>query len=379
MPTIIESRDAAKERRLESLRREAESAGRVLAPGIRPSGSPFPVAGRLPGASAESGYYGLPLLKEPTWIWSIPVYFFIGGAAGGGAVIGTIARWSGESDLARDARALAVIGAVASPPLLIVDLGRPQRFLAMLRVFKWRSPMSVGVWTLVLFSMSNTAAFAAEYLSDHGDEYGRVVRAMARLQREPAAGLAALAGLLMSTYTGVLVSVTAIPVWAENARLLPFHFGASGLASAVALLELGGHRSESLHRLGIATSAAETVAGAIIEGRRHPGLGPLKRGRSGWLTRLGGVLSGPVPLALRLFGGRSPAARRVAAVSTVVGSIITRFAWIEAGRTSARDPRVPLGLNGHPPVTEGAGRFRELSQPQGLSVRSTEESQFRNA
>ncbi len=345
MPTkIVQSRDAAKEKRLESLRREAETAGLVRAPGVRPAGSPFPVAGQLPGASAESGYYGMPLLKEPAWIWSIPVYFFIGGAAGGAAVISTVARWSGERALARDARAVAVLGGLASPPLLIADLGRPARFLHMLRVFKWRSPMSVGVWTLLAFSAANAGALAGEYVGEHRDEYRLPLRILAAIEREPAAVVSSLAGLVMSTYTGVLVGVSAIPAWAKNVRLLPVHFGASGLASAVALLELRGHDSESLHRLGIATSAVETVVGAVIEARADRALAPLKAGRSGWLTRVGGVLSGPVPLALRLFGRRSPTAQRVAAACTVVGSIITRFAWIEAGKSSAGDPVPALGL-----------------------------------
>jgi hypothetical protein len=349
-PTIIESRDAAKERRLDDLRRVAEQSGLVQAPGVRLPGAPFPAAGQLPGATPQTGYYGLPVLKEPTWIWSIPVYFFAGGAAGGGAVIAAIARWSGDRTLARDARILAVLGAVASPPLLIVDLGRPERFLAMLRVFKRRSPMSVGVWTLVLFSMANTAALAAELVSDGkgtGDGSGHgpsALRRLAGLPREPAAVVAALSGLIMCTYTGVLVGVTAIPVWAENVRLLPAHFGTSGVASAVALLELRGHTSEPMRRLGIATTAVETIVGGVIEGRQHRGLEPLKRGRSGWLTRIGGVLSGPVPLALRLFGRRSPAALRAAAVCTIAGSIITRFAWIDAGKESARDPVVPMKL-----------------------------------
>jgi formate-dependent nitrite reductase membrane component NrfD len=243
MATPVAARDEAKERRLEQLRQEAQAAGLVRAPGIRPTGAPFPVAGQLPWASAESGYYGLPLLKRPTWIWTIPVYFFVGGAAGAGAVVATVARWRGEKSLARAARLLAVGGALLSPPLLIVDLGRPLRFLHMLRVFKWRSPMSVGVWTVMLFSMANTGALALEYVSDRREEYPWLVRWLALLNREPGAVMAALSGLAMCTYTGVLVGVTAIPVWSENVRLLPAHFGASGLASAVAILELSGHTS----------------------------------------------------------------------------------------------------------------------------------------
>jgi hypothetical protein len=132
------------------------------------------------------------------------------------------------------------------------------------------------------------------------------------------------------------------------------------VASAVALLELAGHDSPSLHRMGVATAAAETVAGAVIEARSHPGLEPLKRGKSGWLTRLGGVLSGPIPLALRLFGRRSVAAQRAAALSTIVGSLITRFAWIEAGNVSAEDPAVPLGLE--PPNGEMVAAAREAGE-----------------
>src|SRR5918993_3586740 len=105
-------------------------------------------------------YYDLPLLKSPVWTWEVPAYFFVGGAAGAAAVIGAAATASGgRSDLVRDARWIAAAGAAASAPLLIADLGRPERFLNMLRVFKLRSPMSVGAWTLVAFS--NAAAAAA--------------------------------------------------------------------------------------------------------------------------------------------------------------------------------------------------------------------------
>ena len=83
-----------------------------------------------------TGYYGLPLLKPPVWTWEVPAYFFVGGGAGAAAVIAAAARLSGGRDeLARDARWIAAVGGAIAPPLLISDLGRPERFLNMLRVF----------------------------------------------------------------------------------------------------------------------------------------------------------------------------------------------------------------------------------------------------
>ncbi len=109
--------------------------------------------------SEAHGYYGLPTLKAPVWTWEIPAYFFVGGAAGAAAVIASTARLAGgRPDLVRDARWIAAIGGAISPPLLVADLGRPERFLNMLRVFKLQSPMSVGAWTLVAFSNASAAA-----------------------------------------------------------------------------------------------------------------------------------------------------------------------------------------------------------------------------
>ena len=116
--------DSSSEQRLVEIRQEAERRGEVRAIGIRPSGAPFPKA------SPETGYYGLPLLKQPPWTWKIPLYFFAGGAAGAAAVMGAIADYAGaDRKLVRDARWIAAAGAVISPALLIADLGRPARFL----------------------------------------------------------------------------------------------------------------------------------------------------------------------------------------------------------------------------------------------------------
>src|SRR5437870_7836708 len=187
--------DLTSEQKLIEIRREAEQHGEVKSAGIRPAGSPFPIA------SPDTGYYGIPLLKKPAWTWEIPLYFFVGGAAGAAAVVGAIADYTGaDRRLVRDARWIAAAGAVISPALLIADLGRPSRFLNMLRVFKLQSPMSVGAWTLVGFSSAAAAAAFIDSIAHETD--GRMALT---LVGDAADALAAATGLVMTTYTGVLI------------------------------------------------------------------------------------------------------------------------------------------------------------------------------
>ena len=279
-------------------------------------------------------YYDVPLLKPPVWTWEVPAYFFVGGTAGAAALIGAVAgRTGGGTDLVRDARWVAAVGAALSPPLLISDLGRPERFLNMLRVFKLQSPMSVGAWTLVAFSTAAAASAFADLA--HRTTDGRLpVRVIA----DAAGMLSAATGLVLSTYTGVLLGATAIPVWSKNARLLPMQFGASGIGSAVSILELMGHRHRALNRLGIGAALVDTAIGAHIEFSGSAAVDALVEGRAHPLVRAAGLLSGPVPLLLRTLTGRSRTARRIAALSTIAGSILTRIAWISAGRSSAAAP-----------------------------------------
>src|SRR5215471_11591623 len=142
------------EEQLDALREEAARTGKVQDHGIVPVASPFPKP-----ASAAS-YHGNPVLKPPTWTWQVPLYFFVGGTAGMSAVIALVAHLlSKDAALVRTALWVAFAGALLSPPLLIADLGRRARFLNMLRVFKLQSAMSVGAWTLVVFSSAAGLAF----------------------------------------------------------------------------------------------------------------------------------------------------------------------------------------------------------------------------
>ena len=169
-----------------------------------------------PMARLAPGTYDRPMLKPPVWTWEVPAYFFVGGVAGIAAMIASVAAVAGaDVTLVRDARWIAAAGALDLSALLISDLGRPERFIYMLRVFKWRSPMSVGAWTLALFSpavLLPVALIGARSRHRHG------------LAVAGDGGLRCgrpLTGLVLATYTGVLLGATAIPVWAAHARCCP--------------------------------------------------------------------------------------------------------------------------------------------------------------
>lgn len=331
--------DRASEERLDRLRDEARREGVVGGDGVDVVGGPVPSGApagyRPPDDEEAEGYYGLPIVKPPVWTWEIPVYFFVGGLAGMAAVIGMAAVLLGaDPALPRAALWTATGGSVLSALLLILDLGRPLRFLNMLRVFKWRSPMSVGAWTLSLFgALATVSALLVEWsvrAGAAGGPSGTLIGA--------AVVGAGLVGSVLATYTGVLIGSTAIPAWFTHRRTLPVHFGVAGLGSAAAFLELLGFRLPGLHLVGLAAAATETVLGAAFELLRHGAADrALRSGRSGLLLRTSGLLAGPLALILRLLGWVPGAA-----VAFLLGALVSRFGWLEAGRASGVDPEATL-------------------------------------
>lgn len=324
-----------REQRLHEIRQHAQQEAANASPVV-----PKPESYTAP---AQNGYYGTPLLKRPQWTVEVPLYFFVGGVAGAASVIAAVGQVSSaDQKLIRHARWLAAIGGAISPVLLISDLGVPSRFLNMLRVFKIQSPMSVGSWTLVAFSNSAAAtAVLGEFQKRRGNRTVKVLTNAAQLA-------SALTGLVLATYTGVLIGATAIPAWNEHVGTLPVHFAASGTAAAASILELAGNDSEALNKIALGAAAIETLIGSAIEQSSTPASEALKSGASGWAMRGAGMLSGPVPLALRILSLRSKSRktglRRAAAVCSITGSLLTRFAWIGVGKTSAADNSVPLQL-----------------------------------
>jgi formate-dependent nitrite reductase membrane component NrfD len=284
-------------------------------------------SGATQPVGAES-YYGRPILKEPTWTWEGPLYLFAGGIAGGAAALGAGARLAGDDELARRAVLVNLAAIAVSPALLISDLGRPDRFLNMLRVVKPTSPMSVGTWVLSASCLATGAAGACE------------LRGI--LPRVRAAGTAA-AGLLapfLATYTAVLVSNTAVPVWHEARRELPFVFAGSAAASAGAAIAIATpvRSAAPARRLAVAGAALELAATEVME-RRLGFVGePYHEGAAGRLSRLAKALtaSGAVVTAL---AGRRRAGAIAGGALLLGGGLAERWAVYKAGFQSVRDPR----------------------------------------
>jgi hypothetical protein len=220
---------------------------------------------------------------------------------------------------------VALAGGLLSPLFLISDLGRPKRFLYMLRVFKPQSAMSVGAWTLVLFG----GAVAGSVLTRAVMSEATTVNWLMTMLIIACDIAGALTGLVLVTYTGVLLGATAIPVWAANARVLPWLFTATSLGAAASLLELIGHRVPSLHTVAVIAAAMEIIASLRITGfTKRP-----------TMLRTGELLAGAVPLTLRLLGPFWGPARTLAALSAIAGGVLSRVAWIAAGRVSAAESR----------------------------------------
>ena len=271
--------------------------------------------------------------KPPVWTWEVPAYLFAGGAAGAAAVIAGAAHFAhADPGLVLTARIVAAIGAVVSPVLLVSDLGRPQRFLYMLRVFKPQSTMSVGAWTLVVFTFATFAALAL------ATPIGRALTGSTALTAA-ADMLGIFTGLVLATYTGVLLGATAIPVWAANASYLPLHFAASSLGAAAGMIELAGRADTALHRIGLAAALMETVALAVMEIDWRGGHQTLPSGVGRQMIRVGHVFTGLLALVLRLATARWPAARALAGVAAIGGSLVNRMGWMASGRASALQDR----------------------------------------
>ncbi len=331
--------DEVREERLQAIREEAEARGMVSASGVRPADSPMPVA------SPVAGYYGQPLLKEPQWTPLVPLYFFVGGATGSLGVIGALADLlGGDEELARKARWMATAGTGVSTALLIADLGKPSRFLNMLRVFKPQSAMSVGSWVLSGFGASTAASSFADLLDADAGTNG-----FASFLRTAGRAGCILFGMPLHNYTGVLIGASVIPAWNNRIRSLPREFGMSGLQSAVSLLELSGEfDNQALNVLGMVSAAFESWEGIDLLRTQARALRPAKRGLSGLLVQLAGILSGPAPLALRVasfFARDRQRLRRLAALSGIAGSLLMRYGWVLAGSESSRDWRIPLGVD----------------------------------
>ena len=274
-----------------------------------------------------------PFIHAPVWSWEVATYFWVGGIASGSAFVAAACDVAGDHRSAAIARKVA-LGAVAPAPLLLIgDLGRPGRFLNMMRVFKPRSPMNMGAWCLVAFSGSAAAAVGAD------------------LARRPKAArtvgaLTSLFGSYLGSYTGVLLACTAVPVWARSRAVLGpiFVSTATATGAAATRLTLVASGLPQGHPTGAALSAIETVAllaelslSSVGERRLGDAGEVLRRGRPGALFRAARSLV-VLGLSLRaLVRNAGPRADDLSSVMYLAAGLTFRYAWVYAGRASGVD------------------------------------------
>ncbi len=302
----------------------------------------------------QAGYYGRPVIKRSHWLWEIIVYFFVGGVAGGSSVVAAVASRFGTAEdepVVRTGRYLALLGAIASPILLILDLGVGRRFHKMLRIFKTRSPMSVGSWILAGFGSFTGLAAGVQMARDGLLGVGRLAGLLAAMPGWFMDGMGSLFGFFLAGYTGVLLTGTAVPLWSKAKRYLGPLFLTSALSTAVAAISLvlsfGRDTPEATMEKLKRTEKVALLSelGLVVVMKRHLGRtgDPMWRGEHAGLTSffVGGGLIAPLVMHLTSDGLGRRLSRLVTIVSSVLvlaGGFAMRYVVIMAGHDSADDP-----------------------------------------
>ncbi|MGH2914636.1 MAG: NrfD/PsrC family molybdoenzyme membrane anchor subunit [Solirubrobacteraceae bacterium] len=284
-----------------------------------------------PGAS----YYGQPVINAPPWKESeIAGYLFTGGLAGASSLLAAGAGLTGRPDLARRAELCASAAAAVSLAALVADLGRPTRFINMLRVFKPTSPMSVGTWMLSAYVPLTVAATI-------GDLLARTPRTSAL-----ARGGAGALGAGVATYTAALISNTSVPAWRDGRRELPFLFAGSAASAAggFGLIAAPAHERGPAARMGAIGAVGELVAEMLLERRLGDIADTLHEGTAGRRLRAAKALSAVGALGAAVCAGgcrrrSTQGVARAAGAALMAGSLLTRFGLFAAGLESARDPK----------------------------------------
>jgi formate-dependent nitrite reductase membrane component NrfD len=290
--------------------------------------SPAPATGASAAAREQPSYYGQPIIKEPIWHPEIPWYFFAGGLAGASAGLAYLCELRGRTLLARRSWALALAGIGVSPMLLIADLGRPARFLNMLRMFKVTSPMSVGSWVLALSGTATGVSALHVYT-------GRM-----RVPAAVAKPLAGLLGLPLSTYTGALIAQTAVPAWHEARAELPalFAAGAAASAGAAATAVTPVAHAAPARRLAVIGAAAELITVPLMEHHLDELARPYHTDSAGAYGQAARALTVAGTLLIATRARRSRAAAIAGGALVLAGAVCERWSVFKAGFQSARDP-----------------------------------------
>ena len=295
----------------------------------------------VPDASFTS-YYGRPILKASPWERDIPAYLFLGGLAAGSSLLGAGADVTSRPALRRAGRVGGLVSITLSTVALVHDLGRPERFLNMLRVAKPTSPMSMGTWILTAYGPLAGLAGTAELRGLLPRRLrcslaGRLLGVTGR----PAGFAAALLAPALASYTAVLLSDTATPTWHDTHEHLPFVFVGSAAAASggLGMLAAPVTQASPARRLAVGGALLELAVERQMERAMGLTAEPLHQGHAGRLLRASKLLTVAGAAGAAGLGGRSRAAAALSGAALLAGSACTRFGIFEAGQASARDPR----------------------------------------
>ncbi|UQX86926.1 polysulfide reductase NrfD [Jatrophihabitans telluris] len=296
----------------------------------------------VPDATFTS-YYGRPVVKPSPWEADIPAYLFLGGLAGGSALLGAGGDLTGRPALRRVGR-LASMGAITvSFAALVHDLGKPSRFVNMLRVAKPTSPMSMGTWLLSVFGPLAALAGTAEAVDAMRDSLPPSLQGPARLLirlSRPAGIAGAIVAPAVASYTAVLLADTATPTWNEARNELPYVFVGSAAAASggLAMMLTPGDQAGPARRLAVGGALTDLAAAHVMETRLGMVADPLHTGAPGQLMRASKTLT-TLGAVGTLLAGRTRLGSVLSGACLVAGSVCTRFGIFHAGQESARDPR----------------------------------------
>jgi hypothetical protein len=282
------------------------------------------------GGVRSSSYYGKPIINPPVWEErDIAGYLFAGGLAGASSILSAGAELTGRPRMARRSKLCAAAALAASLVALVHDLGRPSRFLNMLRVFKPTSPMNVGSWLLGVYGPLNGIAVASDVLG-----------VAPRAGRAANVGAGVL-GAGVAAYTSALIANTAVPAWHEGHRELPFVFVGSAASAGAGFALIAAPHAESgpARRMAIAGAAGELVAELLMERRLGMVAEALHEGKAGRRLRAAKALTAAGAVGTAAFSSRSRVAAAISGAALLAGSALTRFGLFEGGMASARDPK----------------------------------------
>ena len=292
-----------------------------------------------------TSYYGRPVVKPPPWGEEIPLYLFLGGVAGGSGVLAAGAQLTKRPVLRRNSRLAAIAAVGLGGVALVLDLGRPERFLNMLRTVKLTSPMSIGSWILSAFSAGAgvLAAIEVDRMTGRRLPLGPLRRLLPVV--DVAAGLwTAAFGPPLAAYTAVLLADTAVPTWNAAREELPFVFisSASLAAGGLAMITSPVEETGPARHLAVLGAVGEVIATKAMHRRMDPTVAEtLHHGPAGTMLKWSEALTVAGGLGA-LLAGRHRVIAIASGVTLLAASALTRFGVFEAGIHSTKDPKYTI-------------------------------------